>query len=126
MAADSLVSLRKQLSLLNAEYDRLSASDRKAAIGTDLQKQIQSLNTEISAAEQATGRYQRNVGNYASAWNGLGMSVQQVARELPSLAIGWNTFFLAISNNLPMLADELKKASAEYKAFKAAVAAGKQ
>lgn len=124
VAADSLVSLRKQLSLLNAEYDRLSASDRKAAIGTDLQKQIQSLNTEISAAEQATGRYQRNVGNYASAWNGLEMSVQQVARELPSLAIGWNTFFLAISNNLPMLADELKKASAEYKAFKAAVAAG--
>lgn len=124
VAADSLVSLRKQLSLLNAEYDRLSASDRKAAIGTDLQKQIQSLNTEISAAEQATGRYQRNVGNYASAWNGLGVSVQQVARELPSLAIGWNTFFLAISNNLPMLADELKKASAEYKAFKAAVAAG--
>lgn len=124
VAADSLVSLRKQLSLLNAEYDRLSTSDRKAAIGTDLQKQIQSLNTEISAAEQATGRYQRNVGNYASAWNGLGMSVQQVARELPSLAIGWNTFFLAISNNLPMLADELKKASAEYKAFKAAVADG--
>lgn len=124
VAADSLVSLRKQLSLLNAEYDRLSASDRKAAIGTDLQKQIQSLNTEISAAEQATGRYQRNVGNYASAWNDLGMSVQQVARELPSLAIGWNTFFLAISNNLPMIADELKKASAEYKAFKAAVAAG--
>lgn len=124
VAADSLVSLRKQLSLLNAEYDRLSTSDRKAAIGTDLQKQIQSLNTEISAAEQATGRYQRNVGNYASAWNGLGMSVQQVARELPSLAIGWNTFFLAISNNLPMIADELKKASAEYKAFKAAVAAG--
>lgn len=124
VAADSLVSLRKQLSLLNAEYDRLSASDRKAAIGTDLQKQIQSLNTEISAAEQATGRYQRNVGNYASAWNGLGMSVQQVAKELPSLAIGWNTFFLAISNNLSMLADELKKASAEYKDFKAAVAAG--
>ena len=124
VAADSLVSLRKQLSLLNAEYDRLSTSDRKAAIGTDLQKQIQSLNTEISAAEQATGRYQRNVGNYASSWGYLGMSVQQVARELPSLAIGWNTFFLAISNNLPMLADELKKASAEYKAFKAAVAAG--
>lgn len=123
-ATDSLVALRKQLSLLNAEYDRLSASDRKAAIGTDLQKQIQSLNTEISAAEQATGRYQRNVGNYASAWNGLGMSVQQVARELPSLAMGWNTFFLAISNNLPILVDELKKASAEYKAFKLAVAAG--
>ena len=118
-ASDSLVALRKQLSLLNAEYDRLSAT-----VGTNLQKQIQALNTEISSAEQATGRYQRNVGNYASSWNGLSVSVQQVARELPSLAVGWNTFFLAISNNLPMLADELKKAAAEYKAFKMAVAAG--
>lgn len=123
-ASDSLVALRKQLSLLNAEYDRLSATDRKATVGTNLQKQIQALNTEISSAEQATGRYQRNVGNYASSWNGLSVSVQQVARELPSLAVGWNTFFLAISNNLPMLADELKKAAAEYKAFKMAVAAG--
>lgn len=122
-ASDSLVALRKQLSLLNAEYDRLSATDRKSTIGTNLQKQIQALNTEISSAEQATGRYQRNVGNYASSWNGLSVSVQQVARELPSLAVGWNTFFLAISNNLPMLADELKKAAAEYKAFKMAVAA---
>ena len=123
-ASDSLVALRKQLSLLNAEYDRLSATDRKSTIGTNLQKQIQALNTEISSAEQATGRYQRNVGNYASSWNGLSVLVQQVARELPSLAVGWNTFFLAISNNLPMLADELKKAAAEYKAFKMAVAAG--
>lgn len=123
-ASDSLVALRKQLSLLNAEYDRLSATDRKTTVGTNLQKQIQALNTEISSAEQATGRYQRNVGNYASSWNGLSVSVQQVARELPPLAVGWNTFFLAISNNLPMLADELKKAAAEYKAFKMAVAAG--
>lgn len=123
-ASDSLVALRKQLSLLNAEYDRLSATDRKATVGTNLQKQIQALNTEISSAEQATGRYQRNVGNYASSWNGLSVSVQQVAKELPSLVVGWNTFFLAISNNLPMLADELKKAAAEYKAFKMAVAAG--
>lgn len=123
-ASDSLVALRKQLSLLNAEYDRLSATDRKSTIGTNLQKQIQALNTEISSAEQATGRYQRNVGNYASSWNGLSVSVQQAARELPSLTVGWNTFFLAISNNLPMLADELKKAAAEYKAFKMAVAAG--
>lgn len=123
-ASDSLVALRKQLSLLNAEYDRLSATDRKATVGTNLQKQIQALNTEISSAEQATGRYQRNVGNYASSWNGLSVSVQQVARELPSLAVGWDTSFLAISNNLPMLADELKKAAAEYKAFKMAVAAG--
>lgn len=62
----------------------------------------------------------RNIGNYASAWNGLGVSVQQVARELPSLTMGINTFFLAISNNLPMLVDELKRASERVKELKEA------
>lgn len=62
----------------------------------------------------------RNIGNYASAWNGLGASVQQVARELPSLTMGFNTFFLAISNNLPMLVDELKRASERVKELKEA------
>ena len=124
VASDSIIALRKELSKLNAAYDSLSATERKGQIGEGLKKQIQELTQEISEAEQATGRFQRNVGNYSSAFNGLGMSVQQVARELPSLAIGWNTFFLAISNNLPTLVDELKKASVEYKAFQAAVAAG--
>lgn len=123
-AADSLVALRLQLSALTKEYDRLSAADRSSDIGSGLQKQIAEITEELNKAEQATGRFQRNVGNYASSWNGLGVSVQQVARELPSLAVSANTFFLAISNNLPMLADELKKASAEYKAFQAAVKAG--
>lgn len=123
-AADSLVALRLQLRQLTAEYDRLSAADREADLGNNLVKQIQELNTQISAAEQATGRFQRNVGNYASAWNGLGMSVQQVARELPAMAMGFNTFFLAMSNNLPMLVDEFKRASEEYKNFKKEMAAG--
>ena len=123
-AADSLVALRLQLRQLTAEYDRLSQADREADLGNNLVKQIQELNTQISAAEQATGRFQRNVGNYASAWNGLGISVQQVARELPSMAMGFNTFFLAISNNLPMLVDEFKRAAEEYKNFKKEMAAG--
>ena len=123
-AADSLVALRQQLRQLTAEYDRLSAADREADLGNNLVKQIQELNTQISAAEQATGRFQRNVGNYVSAWNGLGMSVQQVARELPAMAMGFNTFFLAISNNLPMLVDEFKRAAEEYKNFKKEMAAG--
>lgn len=123
-AADSLVALRLQLRQLTAEYDRLSQADRESDFGNNMVKQIQELNTQISAAEQATGRFQRNVGNYASAWNGLGMSVQQVARELPAMAMGFNTFFLAISNNLPMLVDEFKRASEEYKNFKKEMAAG--
>ena len=125
-AADSLVALRQQLSLLTKEFDRLSAADRNAEVGNNLIKQIQTLQTELNAAEQATGRYQRNVGNYASAWNGLGVSVQQVARELPSLAVSANTFFLAISNNLPTLIDEYKKAAEAHKAYKEAIEQGEE
>ena len=90
------------------------------AEGQNTLQQIQTLKNELKSMDAQMGNYQRNVGNYTSHWNGLNMSVQQVARELPSLAVGWNTFFLAISNNLPMLADELKKARIEFKAMQEA------
>lgn len=54
----------------------------------------------------------------AMQFNGLGMSIQQVARELPSLTMGANMFFLAISNNLPILADNIKQARTEYDLLK--------
>lgn len=111
----SIKALRAQLSNLNALYDSLGRTQRKGAYGKELIANIQAVTTELSEAEQASMRFQRNVGNYASGWNGLSMQVQQVARELPSLAVGINTFFLAISNNLPILADELKRARVEYK-----------
>lgn len=100
---------------------RLKSMPKDSFLGSEGQKtlqQIQTLKNELKSMDAQMGNYQRNVGNYASHWNGLGISVQQVARELPSLAVGWNTFFLAISNNLPILADEIKKANAEFKAMR--------
>lgn len=120
----SITALRKQIILLTKDYDDLGRTRRNGDVGKALLAQIANVQKELSAAEQASGRFQRNVGNYASAWNGLGFSVQQVARELPSLAVSANTFFLAISNNLPILVDEIAKARKEYAAFKAELAAG--
>ena len=40
--------------------------------------------------------------------------MQQIARELPSLAMGPQMFFLAISNNIPMFTDALGSARKEY------------
>lgn len=57
--------------------------------------------------QEATGKYSLSVGNYGRAWNGLNFAVQQTVRELPSLAMGFQTFFLAISNNLPYVIDEI-------------------
>lgn len=52
-------------------------------------------------------------------YNGLHMSVQQIARELPAATMGLNMFFLAISNNLPVLTDEIKRAKAANEELKA-------
>lgn len=120
----SITALRKQLILLIKDYDDLGRVRRGGVVGKALLAQISDVQKELNAAEQASGRFQRNVGNYASAWYGLGNSVQQVARELPSLAVSANTFFLAISNNLPILVDEIAKARKEYANFKAELKAG--
>lgn len=120
----SITDLRKQIILLTKDYDDLGRTRRNGDAGKALLAQIANVQKELSAAEQASGRFQRNVGNYASAWNGLSISVQQVARELPSLAVSANTFFLAISNNIPILVDEIARARKEYAAFQEALKAG--
>lgn len=120
----SITALRKQIILLTKDYDDLGRTRRNGDAGKALLAQIANVQKELSAAEQASGRFQRNVGNYASAWNGLSFSVQQVARELPSLAVSANTFFLAISNNIPILVDEIARARKEYAAFQEALKAG--
>lgn len=103
---------------LEKEYYNLSQAAREGAKGMDILNNIGKLNQQLKDIDAQMGNYQRNVGNYASGWNGLNVSIQQIARELPALSVGANTFFLAISNNLPMFVDELKKARVEYELLK--------
>lgn len=118
----SLVSLRAQLSRLTASYDQLGREMRKGEMGENLRKQIMEVSQELKEAEAETNRFYRNVGNYESGFNGLNMSVQQILREMPNAAMSMNTFFLAISNNIPMLVDEINRLR---EANKAAAADGK-
>ncbi len=113
----SITQLRKQLSLLIVDYDNMGRLRREGGAGKALLAQIKVVQDELNKAEQASGRFQRNVGNYSSAFNGLGMSIQQIARELPTLSMGANMFFLAISNNLPIFFDEVQRARKEYTAY---------
>ena len=113
----SITQLRKQLSLMLNLYDNMGRIKRSGNSGKELLAQIRVIQIELNEAEQASGRFQRNVGNYSSAFNGLGMSIQQIARELPAATMGINMFFLAISNNLPIFFDEVQKARKEYAAY---------
>mgnify|MGYP000873647095 CR=1 FL=1 len=105
----SLEMLRVKLSQATKALDAMSAATLKTQRGMEQITLVKNLNQQISEVEQASGRFQRNVGNYKSATDGLSMSIAQITRETPSAAISLNTYFMAISNNLPMFADQIKK-----------------
>lgn len=117
-AATSMDALSQSLGRMRTTYRQLTEEERNSPFGRELLASINQADAKIKALDATIGNHQRNVGNYASGWNGLNMSIQQIGRELPSLAVSWNTFFLAISNNLPILADEIKRAKEQYNALK--------
>lgn len=115
----SIKSLRAELSNLNAVYDSLGRSQRKGAYGKELLNGIQTVYKELVEAEQASGRFQRTVGQYERAWNGLGYQIQTISREIPNFFINLQTGIISLTNNIPYLADEIHKARIEYQKLKA-------
>lgn len=117
-AATSMNGLSQSLSRMRIAYRELTEEERNSPIGKELIASINQADAKIKELDATIGNHQRNVGNYGKQWNGLSMSIQQVGRELPSLAYGPKVFFSAISNNLPILADEIKRARTEYDLLK--------
>lgn len=119
----SVDGLRAGIQKLTAQYNRLSREERNNAdVGGKLSTQIREMQTELNEANTSLLNFRDNVGNYASAAKGftpLTFQVQQLAREMPSLTMSLQQFFLAISNNLPMFADELTRARMANKALRA-------
>lgn len=66
--AGSLRALRAELSNVTKQYDMLSEADRQTAEGMKLQQQIQVITAQLKNSEQETGRFYRNVGNYANSF----------------------------------------------------------
>lgn len=75
----------------------------------NIEKRMQSYDNALKKVDASMGNHQRNVGNYAMAYNGLGNSVNQLSREMPAFANSVGTGFMAISNNLPIFFDEITK-----------------
>jgi len=76
---------------------------------TQLRDDTNAMYIQMSKLQEATGKHTLSVGNYKKGWDGLGNSASQITRELPSLAMSANMFFLAISNNIPIMADEINR-----------------
>lgn len=119
------VRAQKSVKALQAEIERLRETMAKAPEmdQTENIRQIDELKrriAELQKASQTTDLVPRSAPAAVRTYNGLNMSIQQIARELPSLAMGPQMFFLAISNNLPIFTDELARARREYEAITAA------
>ena len=114
-------------------YDELSRKQRESfniAKNVGVEKGVYSREFQKAAGEAnyydqqlkkidfALGRYNRNVGNYNNGLFGLNNSMAQVMREMPAFTNSAQTGFMAISNNLPILADAIsavKQRNAELK-----------
>lgn len=121
------LELRNTVRLLEAELERLRLAGETAAPNLDqsaniaqihaLEKQLEELRDKLKLLQEESESVQvtpADVPNAQRQFNGLHNSIQQIAREMPSLAMGPQMFFLAISNNLPIFTDELARARKEY------------
>lgn len=99
-SADSLVGMRKKLSDLTKIYDNMNAKVRDSgSVQRNLVTEIQKTIGAISAAEQETGRYQRQVGNYAKGLgnaNGVALEFNRIIQDAPFGMMG-------IGNNIQQL-----------------------
>lgn len=109
-AEGSYNRLSAQYALNKIRLNQMSAAEREAAdSGKKLETETNAIYQQMIKLQEATGNYRLSVGHYQKTWDGLGISISQVVRELPAVAVSLNTFFLGISNNIPVVVDEIKR-----------------
>ena len=116
----------QNLSKTMGELNKMSKAVPLAERTNTFTKSLLSMNNALKSADAQIGSYGRNVGNYEEsimrAQTALTMQTSQLVRELPSLFNSPMQFVMAISNNLPYLAEAIIKFNALKKAQAAAAA----
>lgn len=107
----------KNLATKKELFNNLTAKEEQRY--ASLQTKIQKYDQVLKGVDASMGKYQRNVGNYASAFNPLSNSINQLTREMPAFANSVQTGFMAISNNLPIFFDAISQTRDELRALKA-------
>lgn len=109
-AEGSYNALAAQYELNKIKLNAMSSTQRNAIeAGKALEAETNAIYQEMIKLQEATGNHRLSVGNYSKSWDGLGVSISNVVRELPAAAVSMNTFFLGISNNIPIVIDEIKR-----------------
>lgn len=82
-------------------------------------QKLATLYKQMMDMQEATGKHTLSVGDYGKAFRSLSTETGMLVRELPALAVSANTFFLAISNNLPMFMSAVSRMKKENQALAA-------
>lgn len=85
IAADSYVALQRYLKDTAKQIKHMTAAERDSARGKELIKKYNETNNQLKAIDASMGNYQRNVGNYASALQGLGGSIGSVVGQFTAI-----------------------------------------
>lgn len=124
--------------LLNRDdVKRDSAAIKKDITGTDASAQrsaqkvgetvkrvydqnVKEVSEYTAAVRQSEAQLRKNtaiVGRSAKGFNTLNHSINQISRELPAFAVSAQIGILALSNNIPILADEINKLKRQNEAL---------
>ena len=103
---NKLTAVYNDLSVRKERYNNLTDNEEKRLV--TLTRVNEKYNGVLRTTDAAIGKNTRNVGNYASGWNGLSNSINQLTREAPAFANSMQTGFMALSNNIPIFVDELE------------------
>ena len=107
---DSYDRLSAQYTALKTLVNNMTTAEREQTdAGKKLVENLKDIYERMNAMQQATGKFQLQVGQYSKAVSGLNIATTQVLRELPALAVSPTTFAIAISNNIPILQDYIIK-----------------
>ena len=107
---DSYDRLSAQYTALKTLVNNMTTAEREQTdAGKKLVENLKDIYERMNAMQQATGKFQLQVGQYSKAVSGLNIATTQVLRELPALAVSPTTFAIAISNNIPILQDYIVK-----------------
>lgn len=102
--------LSAQYTALKTLVNNMTTAEREQTdAGKKLVENLKDIYERMNAMQQATGKFQLQVGQYSKAVSGLNIATTQVLRELPALAVSPTTFAIAISNNIPILQDYILK-----------------
>ena len=121
---DSYDRLSAQYTALKTLVNNMTTAEREQTdAGKKLVENLKDIYERMNAMQQATGKFQLQVGQYSKAVSGLNIATTQVLRELPALAVSPTTVAIAISNNIPILQDYIIKVRESRNALMEQIAA---